>query len=262
MRALGGIREQAFQIVLAAAMLAICFLMLYPIWNITAVSFNEGKDAMLGGIYWWPRTPTLQNYVTVFRNPMLLPRLRGSASCADARGDDAARVLHLHGRLRAVTKRHLIGRNVYLALGTVTLFFGGGTDPLLPAASGTSACGHGSSSTSVPTMFSFYNLIIFQAFFRELPHGARGVRPYRRGGRLQDLLSGSTMPLSMPVLATIALFVGVYNWNDFFYGVIFIKQGRSCCPSRPFLYRIIAEASRGQIEIGDPSSQRGAGPGA
>lgn len=49
-------------------MLLICFLTLYPIYYTLIMSLNDGKDAMQGGIYWWPRKFTLDNYAAVFKN--------------------------------------------------------------------------------------------------------------------------------------------------------------------------------------------------
>ena len=31
------------------------FLMIYPFWNMLVLSFNDGTDALLGKLYFWPR---------------------------------------------------------------------------------------------------------------------------------------------------------------------------------------------------------------
>ena len=38
----------------------------YPFWNTVAISFNEGLDALKGGIKLWPRKFTWQNYANLF----------------------------------------------------------------------------------------------------------------------------------------------------------------------------------------------------
>jgi putative aldouronate transport system permease protein len=237
-RGVGGLGETAFQLTLAAFMLAVCFLMLYPIWNIAVVSFNEGRDAMLGGIYWWPRAFTLQNYVTVFRNPTLF---RGfGVSLARTVLATTLHVFFTSMVAYALTKRHLVGRTVYLAIGTVTLFFSAGLIPYFLLLRNLGLYDRFLVYV-IPTMFNFYNLILFQGFFRDLPpdleESARidGANDFRIFLRI-------VMPLSAPVLAVIALFVGVYNWNDFFFGVIFIKRS-VLLPIQTVLYRIISEAT-------------------
>ncbi len=48
------------------------FLMIYPFWNMLILSFNDGTDALLGKLYFWPRVWTLSNYEYVFKNRDLL----------------------------------------------------------------------------------------------------------------------------------------------------------------------------------------------
>ena len=45
---------------------------LYPVLNTLAISFNDGTDALRGGVYLWPRKWSLQNYVTVLQKDNLI----------------------------------------------------------------------------------------------------------------------------------------------------------------------------------------------
>ena len=49
-----------------------CLSVLYPFWYMVVLSFNEGADAMKGGVYFWPRTFTTFNYQMVLANPIVL----------------------------------------------------------------------------------------------------------------------------------------------------------------------------------------------
>ena len=233
-----GLRERAFQGMLGTLMLGVCFFTLYPIWNILVVSFNQGRDAMLGGIYWWPRKFSLENYITVFRNATIFRSF--GISLARTVAGTTLTVLFTAMVSYAISKRCLIGRKVYLAIGTLTLFFSAG---LIPYFLLLRSLGMYDRFVVyiVPTMFNFYNLIIFQAFFRELPPD---LEESARIDGANDLyvFARIVLPLSKPVLAVIALFVGVYNWNDFFFGVIFIKRA-ALLPIQTVLYRIISEAT-------------------
>ena len=46
-------------------MLAFVVITLYPILNTLAISFNDGIDAVRGGIHLWPRVFSIKNYQTV-----------------------------------------------------------------------------------------------------------------------------------------------------------------------------------------------------
>ena len=44
----------------------VLFMTVYPFYYILVISFNEGIDASFGGIYWFPRKFTLENYTDFF----------------------------------------------------------------------------------------------------------------------------------------------------------------------------------------------------
>ena len=50
----------------------ITFITIYPFWNMLVLSFNDGTDAILGKLYFWPRVWTTANYEYVLRNGKLL----------------------------------------------------------------------------------------------------------------------------------------------------------------------------------------------
>lgn len=47
--------EKIFDTINVIIMIFICFITIYPIWYVLINSFNDGMDAMRGGIYWWPK---------------------------------------------------------------------------------------------------------------------------------------------------------------------------------------------------------------
>ena len=60
--------EYIFQAFNTIFMILLCVIMIYPYLNQVAVSFNEGTDAMMGGISIFPRKFTLANYAAIFSN--------------------------------------------------------------------------------------------------------------------------------------------------------------------------------------------------
>ncbi|AZT91515.1 carbohydrate ABC transporter permease [Caldicellulosiruptor changbaiensis] len=234
--------DKIFNVFNVTLMLIICFLTLYPVWYIIVYSFNEGKDAMLGGIYFWPRKFTLDNYKTVFSNSDIT-----TAFMVTVARTVITTTLHVFFTAMvayAFLRKELMGRKIYMAMGTITLFFGGGLIPYFLLIKSL-----GLYNTFwvyvIPGMFNFYNLIIFQAFFRELPIELEESAKID-GANDFVIFTRIILPLSTPVLATIALFVGVYNWNDYFMGVIFINNPK-LQPIQTFLYKVIAQVTSNQM---------------
>ena len=235
--------ERIFNGINILIMLVIAFLSLYPIWYVFVNSFNDANDAMLGGIYWWPRMFSLENYKAVFRDATVfraytitvLRTLLGTVTG----------VLFTAIVSYGLSKPYLIFRKFYLLVGTVTLFFGGGLIPYFLVLRSLGLLNN-FLVYIIPALFSFFNLLIFMSFFRELPaaleESARidGANDFRIFFRI-------ILPLSMPVIATIALFNGVYHWNDYFSGVMFMTNRTDLEPIQTYLYRVIAQTSAQDI---------------
>ncbi|WP_370866945.1 MULTISPECIES: carbohydrate ABC transporter permease [Paenibacillus] len=228
-------------------MLLVCFVTLYPIWYVLVHSFNNGTDAMQGGIYWWPRVPSLDNYRAVFENTGIMKAM--GITVAKTVIGTAAHVFFTSMVAYAFSRRELAGRRVYMMLGTVTLFFSGG---LIPTYLLIRDLGLLDSFWVyiLPAMFNFFDLIIFLAFFREIPAGLEEAAKIDGAGDF-TIFCRVVLPVSMPVVATIALFHGVYQWNDYFTGMIYINNP-DLQPIQTFLYRVVAQSSSNQMLAAAP----------
>jgi putative aldouronate transport system permease protein len=202
------------------------------------MSLNDGKDAMQGGIYWWPRKFTLDNYAAVFKNTAIFNSFM--ITIARTLITTTLHVFFTAMVAYAYSKKHLIARNFYLAIGTITLFFSGGLIPTYLLMKDLGLLDNFLIYV-FPGMFSFYNLLIITSFYRTLPEAMEESAKID-GANDFIIFIRIILPLCKPVLATIALFVGVANWNDYFTGVIYIRDPQ-LRPIQTFLYQIIAETN-------------------
>ena len=109
-------------------MLAILVVVVYPFINVLAISFNDGYDAVRGGIYLWPRVFSLENYKFVLADSSLV------------RGFFVSVVRTLVGTATAVLGNALLGyivscrqfggRKFMRILFLITMYFGGGLIPV------------------------------------------------------------------------------------------------------------------------------------
>jgi putative aldouronate transport system permease protein len=234
--------ERLFDYINILLMLFVCFATLYPIWYVLVNSLNEGTDAMRGGIYWWPRIFSFGNYQAVFDNSGIMTAM--GVTIAKTLLGTITHVLFTAMVAYALSQKDLIGGRVYLLIGTMTLFFSGG---LIPSFLLIRDLGLFDSFWVyiIPAMFSFFNLIIFMTFFREIPDALEEAAKID-GANDFVIFIRVVLPVSMPVLATIALFQGVFQWNDYFAGMIFINNP-DLQPIQTYLYRIIAQSSSNQM---------------
>ncbi|CAN7739314.1 carbohydrate ABC transporter permease [Paenibacillus sp. LjRoot56] len=235
-------KEAAFDYFNFIFMLVICFVTIYPIWYVLVNSFNEGNDAMRGGIYWWPRVFSIDSYRAVFANNGIM--LAMGVTVAKTLIGTVVHVLFTAMVAYAFSRKELIGRNIYMLIGTVTLFFSGG---LIPYYLLIRDLGMLDSFLVyiIPAMFSFFDLIIFLSFFREIPDALEEAAKID-GANDFKIFYQIILPVSMPVVATIALFHGVYQWNDYFTGMIYINKSE-LQPIQTYLYRVVAQSSSNQM---------------
>ncbi len=239
--------ELAFDYVNIAIMLIICFITIYPIWYAVILSFNDGQDALKGGIFWFPRVFTLDNYKAVFRNSGIVTAYMITVMRTVI--GTATSVFFTAMVAYAFSKPNIMGRKLYMTLGTITMFFGGGLIPFFLLLKNLHLL-NTFMVYIVPTLFNFFNLLIFMSFFRGIP---KSMEESAKMDGANDLIIFIRMilPLSKPVLATIALFTGVWHWNDYFFGVVYINDV-DLQPIQTYLYKIIAEAGSSRMAISNP----------
>lgn len=228
--------DKAFNIFNVLLMILFSFMILYPLWYILILSFNDAQDAMKGGIYWIPRKFSLDNYRAVLGNPNIFNAFK--ITILKTLIGVVTHVLFTAMVAYGLSKQELRFRKVYVIIGTITLFFGGGLIPTYLLMKSLNLI-DSFWVYIIPSMFSFYNLILFQSFFRDLPKSLEESAIIDGANYFQVFIK-IILPLSMPVLATVALFVGVGQWNDFFTGLLYINR-EELQPIQTFLYKVIAK---------------------
>nr|WP_144926241.1 carbohydrate ABC transporter permease [Paenibacillus bovis] len=240
--------EYIFDNINILLMIFICFITLYPIWYVIVNSLNEGMDAMKGGIYWWPREFTLDNYKAVLSNEGILTSF--GVTIAKTIIGTITHVFFTAMVAYALSRKDLRGRNIYMFVGIVTMFFSGGLIPYFLLLRDIGLLNN-FLVYIIPALFNFFHLIIFVSFFRELPTSLEEAAKMDGASDLKIFFK-VVIPLSMPVIATIALFQGVYQWNDYFAGVIFVNDA-DLQPIQTYLYKVVAESSSNQMMVNAPS---------
>ena len=235
-------------IMIGILMLVICFVSLYPVWYTVIISFNDSSDALRGGIYWWPRKFSLESYKTVFQDTTIIRAFMVTVLRTLIGTVTSVFFTAMVGY--ALSKKHIMGNKFYTILGTITMFFSGGLIPYFITLKNLGLYNN-FLVYIIPSLFNFYNMIIFRSFFNELP---AGLEESARLDGANDLMIfiRIVIPLSAPVIATIALFNGVGHWNDYFTGVMYINDAE-LQPIQTYLFRIIASASASKTVVAMPA---------
>lgn len=212
---------------------------LYPFWYCLVLAFNEGKDALAGGVYFWPRSFTLENFVKAFENPYIFKSFGISLSRTVL---SIVFGCFLTGLMAyAMTKRDLPGRSGIIFFFYFTTLFSGGLIPLYITFRQLGLINNFWVYV-IPGLYNFFNAIILRTFFYTIPESLSESARIDGCSEL-GIFFRIMLPLAMPAMATIALFIGVANWNDWFTGAYFVPSNSDIHPAATFLQKILSQTS-------------------
>lgn len=195
----------------------ICF---YPFWTIIIASFSDGNDYMRGGVHFWPRVFTLNNYIMAFNNTEIVNAI-GISLARTVIGTVTA-VLFTSFVAYGMSLKDLKFRNFFYYFNVITMFVGGGVIPFYVLMKQL----HLLNSFWVyiiPSAYSVYNMIIISNFFRDLPNEIRESAVIDGAGEFR-IYASIYMPLSKAVLATVALWVSVGHWNSYYDAMMYTTK--------------------------------------
>ncbi|KPV57546.1 ABC transporter permease [Paenibacillus sp. A3] len=214
------LEDRVFSIVIHIALLFLAFVTFYPFWNSAVISFNLGSDTSLGGITFWPRVFTLENYQVVLKDVKILKGF-GVSIARTLVGTFltiAATSIFAYG----MSRKELIGRGYYMTFCIITLYFGGGLIPTYLLIRGLGLF-DSFWVFVIPSIISVWSMIIFRTFFRQIPAGLEDAARIDGCGYWGTFLR-VVLPLSGPVVATLSLFTAIAHWNDWFVASIYINN--------------------------------------
>lgn len=212
--------DKIFDVVNAAVMVLVVLLVAYPIYYCLVLSLNDGQDTLRGGVTIWPRAFTLDNYVEVFKEGTIV-RAFGVSVARTLVGTACS--LAFNALLSyGLIKKDLMGRRIYMNLCIITMFFSGGTIPLYIMIYKMGLINN-FLVYILPGLSGFSTILMYMAFFRELPASLVESAKIDGANEYQIFLR-VVIPLSAPLLATMALFAGVGQWNSWYDGYIYMSN--------------------------------------
>jgi putative aldouronate transport system permease protein len=198
------------------------------------LSFNDGRDAVRGGIYFFPRVFTLNNYKVILSGDRFITSF-GLTSARTVVGTLTSLAVTSMAAY-AISKKYLALRKFYTILFIITMYFGGG---LIPTYIWFRSLGLRNNFLVyiLPGLVSVWNMLIFRSFFQDIPSSFEESARVDGANNL-TIFVRIIIPLSMPVYAALALFTAVGHWNEWFTAVLYIDN-RDLLPLQTILNQMI-----------------------
>ncbi len=229
--------DKVFNFVNRLLLVVITCIIVFPLWNVVVNSFSSGEAVAAGRSVFWPAEFSTANYKAVLSDDSIW--MAFVISVLKTVIGVVCHVFFCAMVAYGMSKSYLRGRKLYTVMGVITMFFSGGMIPtyLLIKSLGmldTFAV------YIIPALFSYYDMVILMNFFRDIPDSLEESARIDGAGVWRVFFS-IILPLSKPSLATIALFHGVSQWNDFMTAKLYILN-ESLYPLQMKLYEIIVQS--------------------
>jgi len=242
---------EAFDIVLVVIMLFIVVITLYPFLNVLAISLNDATDTVKGGIHIWPREFTLQNYKEIFNGSTKLPRAFVNSVLRTVIGTITG-VIATTMVAFTLSRRDFIFNKLVTMLFVITMYVGGG---LIPEYLVVRQLGlvNNFAVYILPGLISAFNVIVIRSFMDGLPEALYESASID-GANDWTVFTKIVFPLCLPVIATIALFIAVSQWNSWFDTYIYARTNDSLTTLQYELMKIMDNAAA-TVDIHNPNLQ-------
>lgn len=213
--------DKIFDMINIALLALMMLVILYPFYFILIASVSSPTAVNAGEVLLFPKGATLEGYKYVLKDNSIW------------KGYINTIILTIAGTLvnmflsvtcaYALSKSHLPFIKLIMFAMTFTMFFSGGIIPTYLLVSG---LGMRDTiwSLILPTAVSVYNVILMRTYFmNSVPEEI--IQAAKIDGCSEiKALTAVVLPLSKPILVTIALFYGVGHWNQFFQALIYISD--------------------------------------
>ena len=221
-------QDVVFPFINGLILCVLVFITLYPVINTVAVSFNDGIDAVRGGIGLWPRKFSVEAYKS-----LLSDKLTYNAFGISVARTVITTLLNLFFTSMlafALSRKEYILRKFITLAVVLTMYVNAGLIPNFLLIHRTLKLSKTFWVYIIPTMFSCFNMIVIRTYIMGLPEAlAESARI--DGANDLRIFWQIIFPLCTPVLATVALFVAVGSWNQWFDTQLY-------CGSKKYLHTL------------------------
>ena len=199
----------------------------YPFWNTIAISFNDGLDALKGGITLWPRKFTWQNYQKLFITNEIFHA--GLISISRTVLQTVLSVFCTSMLAYSLSRREFVIKKPLTSILVISMYVNAGLIPGYMLIKNLHLLGK-YSVYIIPCLVDIFNFILVRTYINGLPDSF--VESARIDGANEfKIFIRIIMPLIVPSIAMISLFVAVGAWNSWFDTYLY-------CSNKPNLHSL------------------------
>lgn len=237
------LEDRILDTIITIILVVVIFGTLYPFYYILLITFNAGTDTAVGGMYLWPRQFTFGNYLYFIEDPKWISAF--GISVLRTIVGTVLGVLFTGIVSYGLAKKDLIFRKSYFTIVVIAMNFSGGIIAfyiVLKSLGLINTFG----VYVIPGMLNLFFLLIAISFFTDIPEEL-GESARIDGASEIRIFAKIILPVSMPLLATMSLFIGSGQWNAWLDSAYFVQDESL----RTLTYRMMQVINQSMVPSGD-----------
>lgn len=210
------------RIVIHTIVITLGLICLLPLWNIVATSFSSSEAVTANAVGLIPVNFTTETYKMIMEDAQFWRSFGISVQRVFLSLIINMVLIVLMAYPLSKSTRVFKGRNIYMNLLIFSMLFSGGMIPTYLVVKNLNLL-NTIWSLVLPGAVQVFSVILIMNFFIGVPKSLEEAAIMDGANPLQILVK-VFIPISLPALATVALFSIVGNWNDFFSGLIYMTK--------------------------------------
>lgn len=231
------VKNTPLHVLMVVFLTLFAIIIIYPFYNTILVSLVPQVEYARSPLMLWPTSITWESYEFVMESPLLL-RSMGVSAIMMVVGTIYNMLLTV--TIACALSKPIPGRKLFQFLLVFTMYFGGGLIPYYLLIKGLGLM-DSFWVMVLPSVVSVPYVLIVSNYFRSLPLDMIESAQLDGASDMRVLWS-ITLPLSLPILATFALYYAVERWNEWWSAMLFIKSIEKW-PLQYVLRKIISDAN-------------------
>ena len=226
--------------------LSITLLALIPLVHVLSVSLSTPSAATGGYVTFWPIGFSLNAYEAIFKTQSVFRAFIISVERTVFGTILSMFLTVITAYPLSKTPHELKGRNIFIWIFVFTMLFNGGMIPRFMVIRNLGLL-NTIWALILPGAISVWNIILMMNFFKEVPKELEEAA-ILDGASPWQVLWKVVFPLSLPALATLALFTAVWHWNSWFDGMIYMTNSANY-PLQTYLRTVVIQMNNVTLNV-------------
>ena len=213
--------DRVYYAIVYFVLLLLALLVVYPLYFVVIASFSSADAVLAGKVYLFPVDIDFTGYIRCFERTDIWIGYGNTIWYTLAY--TILSVVFTVTAAWALSRKTLPFRKFFMIFFTITMFFGGGLIPFYKVVSDLGMLDN-PLSIILPGTVSAWNLFMAKTFFQTGVSDSIIEAAELDGANRLRLFVSVILPLSKPIVAVLALYYAVGQWNSYFNAMIFLQD--------------------------------------